>query len=216
MNRFFAVLILLLLAQNAYCQEPTYYSQEPLADSLDALMDGHATDHETWKHHRPKNKIAIGYYGETLTHTGMVMGIEHYLNADAAHQMILAANVGGYVHRRNNTSLFLRGQWGQRITFRSGVFVEQFLGLGYLHHFANGGELYEVLPNGAVVNAPNSGRPMIKPSVAVGAGYHLKRITGWDAMFYLRPELFWKAPFNGYFLTHFALNTGFLFKIGGK
>jgi hypothetical protein len=164
---------------------------------------------------KTKTKLTEGYYGETLTHPGMVFGLEHYVYGNDRYQMILSANVGGYEHPRNNTSLFVRGQWGQRVTFKSSFFVDQFIGLGYLHHFASGGKIYDVLPNGAIVEIANNGRSMIMPSVALGGGYDLAKQTGLNLMIYVRPELFWKAPFNGYYLTHFALNVGLIFKMNG-
>ncbi len=162
----------------------------------------------------PKNKLTFGYFGETVTHSGLSIGIEHYPFQTGKYQIILASNIGGFVHKRNNTSLFVRGQWGQRIAFGGGVFLDQFIGLGYLHHFTHGGGSYEVLlPNGAVVETPNSGRPMVMPSISLGTGYDFSRKTKWDVVFFLRPELFWKAPFNGYYLTHLALNTGVIFNL---
>lgn len=156
-------------------------------------------------------RFTVGYFGETLSHVGLNVGMEYSPLRAGKYRMILATNVGGYVHRRNNTSLFVRGQWGQRVTFDSGLFVDQFMGLGYLHQFTHGGAQYEVLPNGAVVGAPNSGRPMIMPSISLGTGYDFSKENKKRPSIYLRPELFWKAPFNGYYLTHFALSTGLLF-----
>lgn len=165
---------------------------------------------------KPKLMYSIGYYGETITHTGINFGIEYYPFQNDKFQMILATNVGGYVHKRNNSSLFIREQWGQRVTFKNGIFIDEFLGVGYLHHFTHGGEIYEVLPNGAVISSPNNGRSMIMPSVAIGTGYDFSKKTKTNLIFYIRPELFWKAPFNGYYLTHLALNTGFILKLNNK
>lgn len=156
-------------------------------------------------------RFTFGFFGETLTHLGLNAGIEYSPLRSGKYQMILAANVGGYVHKRNNTSLFVRGQWGQRVTFDSGLFLDQFMGLGYLHQFTHGGAQYEVLPNGSVVGTPNSGRPMVMPSLSLGTGYDFSRENEKRPSIYFRPELFWKAPFNGYYLTHFALNTGVIF-----
>lgn len=164
----------------------------------------------------PKTKFTLGYFGETITHPGLNFGIEYYPFQSNKFQMILAANGGGYVHIRNNSAFFVRGQWGQRITFDSGVFVDEFLGLGYFHQFTHGGDNYEVLPNGAVVKTPNSGSPMIMASLALGTGYDFSKKTKWNVIFFFRPELFWKAPFNGYYLTNIALNTGFIFNLRSK
>jgi len=163
-----------------------------------------------------KTKLTLSYFGETITHTGLNMGIEHYPFQSSKYKMILAANVGGYMHIRNNTSIFVRGQWGHRVTFGNGVFIDEFIGLGYLHQFTHGGDNYEVLSNGAVIKTPNSGSPMIMPSIALGTGYDFSKKTKWNIIYFLRPELFWKAPFNGYYLTHLSLNTGFIFKLCKK
>jgi len=162
-----------------------------------------------------QNRVAInlGYFGETVLHPGMNLGIEYYPHQTDRHQMILAGNIGGYVHRRNNTSLFLRTQWGQRLNYKSGLFIDQFIGLGYLHQFVHGGDIYEVKPNGAVVETPNSGQPLVMPSISLGAGYSLAKNKAHSIKVYLRPELFWKAPFNGYYLTHFALSTGIIINL---
>lgn len=161
------------------------------------------------------NKLALsfGYFGETITHFGANLGIEYYPHQTARHQMILAGNIGGYVHQRNNSSLFLRAQWGQRLLFKNGLFIEQFLGIGYLHEFVHGGDLYDVKPNGAVVKTPKTGQPLVMPSISLGTGYKITKNRPHDMMVYLRPELFWKAPFNGYYLTHFALNTGIIINL---
>lgn len=163
-----------------------------------------------------KNKLFVGYFGETISHYGLTAGVEHYAFQNEKYQIILSANAGAYVHIRNNSSIFLRTQWGQRYTSKSGVFVDNFLGLGYLHQFTNGGEIYEVLPNGAVVETPNTGKAMVMPSISIGTGYDFSKKTKSNLIFYVRPELFWKAPFNGYYLTHFAINTGLIFKLNAK
>lgn len=157
--------------------------------------------------------IYVGYFGETLTHPGLNFGLEYYPHQSEKYQMILSASAGGYVHIRNNKSLFVRGQWGQRVCFKKGLFVDQFLGIGYLHQFTHGGELYEVLPNGAVVETPDSGQPLFMPSVSLGVGYDFSKNSASKLSVYLRPELFWKAPFNGYYLTHLAINAGIILKL---
>ena len=153
--------------------------------------------------------ISVGYFGETLTHAGFTIGIEHSPFSTEGYQMLLALNVGGYTHVRNNTSLFVRSQLGQRVIFNNGIFFDHFIGLGYLHQFTHGGDHFQVLPNGAVIETPDSGNAMIMPSIALGTGYEFS-----DTLkMYVRPEVFWKAPFNGYYLTNFAMNIGLIFKI---
>ncbi len=114
---------------------------------------------------------------------------------------------GPILSRRNNTSWFIRLQVGQRLMLR-GFVLEDFLGLGYLRQYTHGGDVYQVLPNGAVVENKRSGRGKMMPSVGLGMGYRGIKIRGKTIQVFARPENFWKAPFNGYYLTHFAINAG--------
>lgn len=167
----------------------------------------------TFAQNEKELRMSVGYFGETLAHPGVNLGIEYGVPVSTKEQMLVSLNVGGYVHPKNNTSLFIRGQWGQRFNLKSGLFFESFLGLGYLHQFTHGGDKFEVKPNGAVVKIPNSGRPMVMPSVALGIGWNFHKNEKFFPSFYLRPELFWKAPFNGYYLTHIAINAGIIVKL---
>lgn len=161
-----------------------------------------------------KASLSIGYFGETVSHPGFQVGLEYYPFSSNRHEIILGVAAGGFVHKRNNTSYFVRIQSGQRIYFKSGLFFEQFLGVGYLRQYVQGGELYEVLPNGAVVEIHKSGDSKFMPSIALGLGYNFKSDALSRFSVFVRPEIFWIAPFNGYYLTSFALNLGVNFKIG--
>ena len=155
--------------------------------------------------------VFAGYHGETISHPGIQLGVEKQLGGSEKFNSLFALSIGGYVHPRNNTSLFAQAQLGQRIFFRSGLFIDHFIGFGYLHQFVHGGATYEVLPNGAVVELKNHGQPKFKPSISFGTGYAFKQF---NAIIYARPEVFWKAPFNGYYLTHLAFNAGLIIKLG--
>lgn len=160
-----------------------------------------------------KTRYFVSYYGETVTHPGLNLGIEITPYKSDMYQIVFSANMGAYVHNRNNTSFFVRSQWGQRATFKSGIFIDHFLGFGYLHQFTHGGDVYEVLPNGEIVENSTKGNPKFMPSIALGVGYDLSKKHGHSIAFFLRPELFWKAPFNGYYLTHFAINAGIMLNL---
>lgn len=159
-------------------------------------------------------RLSLGYYGETLSHPGLNIGIEYGVPNNRKEQMILSLNIGGYLHKKNNTSLFVKAHWAQRYNFNKGLFFEGAMGIGYLHHIAHGGDKFEVKPNGAIVQVKKYGNPMLMPSVGLGLGWNFfsahqnRRLS-----VFVKPELFWKAPFNGYFLTHFAMNGGVIFNL---
>ena len=154
--------------------------------------------------------VSVSYFGETLTHPGLALGVEHYPLQSPKHQLVWSVSVGGYLHPRNNTSFFARLQVGQRLLLGGKFMLENFVGIGYLRQRPQGGAVYRVLPNGAVVENKRSGSGKIMPSVALGIGYNGIKIHGKSIKVFARPEIFWKAPFNGYYLTHFAMNTGFI------
>lgn len=155
-----------------------------------------------------KNRFFLGYYGEEFIHPGMNLGIGFTSFQSGMYQILFSANAGAFLKDGSHTSVFARSQVGQCATFNSGIFIDHFLGFGALHQFATGGDDQEVLPNGEVVDISTKGSPKFIPSIAVGVGYDFKKKHDFDGTIFLRPELFWKTPFNGYYQTHFAINAG--------
>jgi hypothetical protein len=122
--------------------------------------------------------------------------------------LVLSLTIGGYVHRRNHTGLFSEVQLGQRFNFRSGLLLEQYIGLGYLHAFLNGGNVYQVSDNGSVGKIANKGRSHLMPSLSLGLGWNVARSQQLPLLLFVRPKAFWQYPFNGYALPHIALQAG--------
>ncbi|HEX8576589.1 MAG TPA: hypothetical protein VF677_09890 [Flavobacterium sp.] len=152
--------------------------------------------------------ITIGYFGETITHPGLFAGYEHNLMPQKRYQLLLALNLGGYIHQNNHTGLFSEVGIGQRFNFRSGFLLEQYVGMGYLHTFLNGGPIYEVNDNGVVSETSNKGRSHVMPSVSLGLGWNLARSKKLPLLVFVRPRVFWQYPFNSYALPHVALQVG--------
>ena len=76
--------------------------------------------------------LTLSYFGETLSHSGLTLGMEHYPLQSKKHQLVWSVSMGAYLHQRNNTSWFLWFQVGQRLIFKGGFMLENFVGLGYL------------------------------------------------------------------------------------
>ncbi|HEX8656373.1 MAG TPA: hypothetical protein VF690_02495 [Hymenobacter sp.] len=155
-----------------------------------------------------RSAVTVGYFGETVTHPGLFAGYEHNLRPQKRYQLLLAATVGGYVHRRNHAGLFSEVGLGQRLHFRSGFFLEQFIGIGYLHTFLNGGPIYEVNDKGEVSERNNLGRPHLMPSISLGFGWNVAHSEKLPLLVFVRPRAFWQYPFNSYALPHLALQAG--------
>jgi hypothetical protein len=155
-----------------------------------------------------RSAVTVGYFGETITHPGFFAGYEHNIMPQSRYQLFLTLTLGGYVHRRNHTGLFSEVGLGQRLNFRSGLLLEQSIGIGYLGTFLNGGPVYEVNDNGAVSKSSNPGRSHLMPSVSLGFGWNVARQEELPLLLFVRPKVFWQYPFNNYALPHLALQAG--------
>ena len=155
-----------------------------------------------------RSAVTLGYFGETITNPGLFFGYEYNLRPQKLYQLHLSANAGGYHHSHNHTGLFSEIQIGQRYTFGSGLFVEQLLGVGYLHTFLSGGKIYEVSEPGAISEARNSGRGHFMPSLSLGFGLNLAQKDKAPLLLFLRPKAFLQYPYNGYALSHAAVLIG--------
>lgn len=155
-----------------------------------------------------RSAVTMGYFGETITHPGFFAGYEHNLMPQKSYQLFLTLTLGGYVHKRNHTGLFSEVALGQRFNFRSGFFLDQSVGIGYLHTLLNGGAVYEVKDNGVVSKSSNLGRSHFMPSVSLGFGWNVAHSEKPPLLLFVRPKVFWQYPFNGYVLPHLALQAG--------
>ncbi len=153
--------------------------------------------------------ISLAYFGEFVTHPGVTISAERYLFNNGTYQVFVGAQAGGYVHRRNHTGLFVGLETGHRITMKSGLFFDQHLGLGYLHTFLNGGDVFEADALRGAYEVKDGGRGHVMPSVSVGTGWTFRDGAGqprWSV--FARPVVFWQYPFNNYALVHPALQAG--------
>jgi hypothetical protein len=151
---------------------------------------------------------SVAYLGEFLLHPGVLAGIELPLSTSRWRvrqgAFLAAANAGTYIHFRNHVGVRIDAQAGYRFTFGSGVFVEGFAGLGYLHTFL-GADVYEVSDDGRVSQVTDWGRPAFMPTASLGGGFNWQRAR---IAPFLRVEAFGQYPFNDNMLPHFALLLG--------
>ncbi|HEY0057098.1 MAG TPA: hypothetical protein VGB63_17240 [Pedobacter sp.] len=156
---------------------------------------------------RGRSALTIGYFGETISHPGLFAGYEHNLMPQSRYQILMTFNLGGYVHRRNHTGLISEVGLGQRLNFRSGLLLEQHIGIGYLHTLLNGGPVYEVKENGVINESGDRSRSHLMPSLSLGFGWNVARTDKFALLLFVRPKVFWQYPFNSYALPHVALQA---------
>lgn len=143
------------------------------------------------------------YYGETVTHPGLMLGAEHRLAPLAGGQLLAAGHLGYYVHPGYTQALFARSELALRWPLAGAFDLEAAAGLGLLHSRV-AGDLYVVGPSGAPERAFDLGSPALMPSLALGLG---RNWEGYGRSFG-RLEVFGQYPYNGYVLPHVALSIG--------
>lgn len=149
--------------------------------------------------------INVSYFGDTLINPGIEIGYENTFYKG----LNFTLSIGAYIHQRNHVGLFFNPGLNWKHTFPIGYSMEFGVGLGYLHTFVHGGNIYVVDDSGGVSVKGNYGRPHFMPSVKLG-------LLGWDFRKKTRIPLrlnsdiiiFGQYPFNNYILPHIALKIG--------
>jgi hypothetical protein len=155
-----------------------------------------------------KNKLIpvnISYFGETIVHPGIVIGYENTF----FRSFNFTVSMGTYLHKRNHTGLFWETGINWRHTFPIGYSMEFGLGLGYLHTWEHGGDIYMVDGDGNVSIEPKYGHPHFMPSVKLGLlGWVFRKKTEIPLRLNADIIIFGQYPFNNYMLPHAVLKAG--------
>lgn len=161
-----------------------------------------------------KVAIKLDYFGELGLHPGMSFGIDYTIAKKKWVTLHWDSELGGYWHRWNNTSLFLKSSIGSRLPIKS-LFVDLNLGAGYMHSFP-AGTVYRKASDGGVEKAPNWGSPHFISTFSVLVGYDGTRRHNLPFTIHLGPEIYYQSNFNHIFLPHVAAKLGITYKIKKK
>ena len=152
-------------------------------------------------------RIGAGYFGENLTHPGLVLEFEYDRVHSPVFSLPLRANLG-YHFNEDYHSLFLDVHKGMRRSFHSGLLLEQSVGIGiivknYRTEMWFYDDYFNVVPHG---NKPVLGA---MPSVSFGAGYDLSSEKDASSLLWLRPKIYWDLGFRMLHHPYFALQVGY-------
>ena len=160
--------------------------------------------------------LSVAYYGETFTHPGVVAAAVFIPAHDARlrHALVVAPELGGYVHPRNHYALFAGAYVGYR--FRAdrravGLVLQLQAGVAYQHTFV-AGPVYTLDSDGDVTVGRDRGRATVKPSGALGLGYDLSARGSIPLEPFVRVEAHGRYPFNDYALFGFAAQVGAIYR----
>lgn len=162
---------------------------------------------------RFKDKLAlkVEYFGELVLHPGIVVGFDYTVVKKKWVTIHWDADLGGYWHRWNNTSAFVRTTIGSRFAMGP-VFADINIGAGYMHQWA-AGDVYVKGENGGVKRTTNWGHPHFMPSGSLLLGWDGGKRNNLPWTVYLGPEVYLQSNFNHIFLPHAAAKVGFTYKI---
>ena len=157
-------------------------------------------------------KIAIrfNYFGELGLHPGLEVGTDYTLSKRKWITIHWDTGIGGYWHRWNNTSLFLKTTIGTRFPIWS-MFVDFNLGGGYMHSFL-AGPVYQMSKDGGVEKASNWGSSHFMPSFSTLIGWDGTRKRQLPITVHIGAEAYLQSNFNHIFLPHVAAKIGMTYK----
>ncbi|WP_346863107.1 hypothetical protein [uncultured Draconibacterium sp.] len=160
--------------------------------------------------HHEKVAFKLNYFGELVLHPGLTLGVDYTLSQNNRLTVHWDVDLGGYWHRWNNTSLFLKSTIGTRVAAGS-VFADINAGIGYMHSFA-AGTIYQRAADGGVEKANNRGHAHFMPNASFLLGYDSTRKGNRHWTVHLGPEVYLQSSYNHIFLPHIAINVGITYK----
>lgn len=176
--------------------------------SLSALAQNHGNSKTKFKE---RAAIKVEYFGELILHPGLSIGLDYTIAQRKWTTIHWNTDLGGFWHRWNNTSAFLKTTIGSRMALKS-AFVDINLGAGYLHSWA-AGAVYHRAENNEVEKAVNKGHSHFMPTTSLLFGWDGTRNRHLPWSIYFGPEVYLQSSFNHIYLPHVAAKLGFTYKL---
>ncbi|VXD14319.1 hypothetical protein [Marinoscillum sp. 108] len=158
-----------------------------------------------------RTALKVEYFGELVLHPGLSLGLDYTMVRNSWVTLHWDTDLGGYWHRWNNTSVFLKTSFGSRFAVGP-VFADINLGVGYMHSWA-AGVMYQRTENGGVEKAANLGHPHFMPNASFLLGWDGSRRKALPWTIHIGPEVYLQYPYNHIFLPHVAAKIGFTYKL---
>ncbi len=149
--------------------------------------------------------VGAGYFGHFATHPGVVLEGEMETMYSEKASLPLRVDLGFYSHPRYHDGIFLEVNYGFRRYFKSGLYLEESIGLGLLQTRINSDAVYNVDESGKATETGRFYAPDIMPSLTLGIGYQLSE----QNQIWFRPKLFWQYPHKTSSNYHVAIQLGF-------
>jgi len=149
----------------------------------------------------------VGYYGENVTNPGVVLEFEYerYYTEDLS--LPLRVDFGFHSNPDYN-AWTIDLHKGFRKYFKSGLFLEQSVGVGLIAKgYKTDYWFYDDYAN-AIAHG-NTTVIGFMPSVTAGVGYDLSKNKEGQDLLWVRPKVYWDLGMRGLYLPYFALQVGY-------
>jgi len=163
-----------------------------------------------------KLNIGAGYFGHTLVHPGLIVEGEMEFGATDAASIPLRISVGSFVHNRNQYGIFLDAGIGFRQYFKSGIFLEENVGVGLIESLLHSDAVYQVDENGNISEGSRWMPLDLMPSLTLGLGYNLTQGSDMRNLVWMRPKIYWQSPHKNSSTFALALQLGYTHTISLK
>ena len=121
-----------------------------------------------------------------------------------------------FVHKRYSTGIFADVNYGFRQYFKSGIYLEEGIGVGALISLLNNEATYEISSSGEVQKVSNFATVDFMPSITLGIGYKFSSEKIGTNLVWLRPKVFWQYPHKSTSTYNAAVQLGFSHRISSK
>ena len=160
--------------------------------------------------------IGGGYFGQNITYPGFVLEAEREQMFSEFVSIPIRLDLGFYSHPRYHNALFLDLNAGFRRYFKSGLFLEESIGIGVMQSFLHSDAVYKVDDSGQVSDATRANPVDFMPSITLGLGYNLTQASGKQNLIWMRPKVYWQVPHKTTSTYNFALQVGFTHTISSS
>lgn len=152
----------------------------------------------------------LGYFGETLTHPGVVAFAETEKKISNHWVIPFKADLGFYHHKRSHTALFADLTMGIRHRSESPIYYGAGIGIGGMASWYNSDKgVYRVDDNLNIEKAGNYAGLDLMPSVYLELGYQIQSNEKYASHIWLAPKVFWQYPSNEKAMMHYAIQVGY-------
>ena len=150
----------------------------------------------------------MGYTGEGVKAHGIVLELEKSMVFTTGLSSPLRLDVR-FLADENYYATSIDIHKGFRMQFRSGVVLEQAIGLGYAVKTYRTDSYWYI--DEYAFSVAHGGRPVggFMPSVTFGAGYNLSQEQGKLDLFWVRPKVYWDLGMRGLIAPYFSMQIGY-------